>query len=245
MKISRTEVIVAITLSAGAAAGVAATMPGGARAGLASAAGPASPCAAANRGLRYPVGTAKHLIFAVSADYSSNAVVVTECVRRDGGWTATRQVDGRAGAGGFAAPGAKREGDGKSPTGSFTLSSAFGVKEPGTRLPYRRLRAEGDCWGATPGARHYNDYYAGTCGPADEDLSAIAARGPYHQAVVIDYNRPDPVPGNGSAIFFHVGGVTPTSGCVAIPEPDLRAMMRTLAAGDRMIMGPRSALFGS
>lgn len=215
-------------------------------AGLAGTAQAASfdPCSAASHGgLRYTTGTARHLVFAVSSAYSSNDVAVTECARHGAGWAKISATPGRAGTGGFAAPGTKREGDGKSPTGSFTLTQAFGLGNPGTRLPYRTLRASGDCWGATPGASHYNDHYSGTCRSADENLSAIARRGPYHQAVVIDYNRPRPTPGYGSAIFFHVGGVTPTAGCVSIAEPRLRAVMRTLQPGDRMIMGPGSALF--
>jgi L,D-peptidoglycan transpeptidase YkuD (ErfK/YbiS/YcfS/YnhG family) len=67
--------------------------------------------------------------------------------------------------------------------------------------------------------------------------------GSYRQAAVIDYNRPKPVPGHGSAIFFHVGGEAPTAGCIAIDETRLRGIMRTLAPGDRIIMGPRSELF--
>ena len=242
MKDTRTALLATITLAGGALAGPT---------GLVGPAGTAraasfDPCAAASHGaLRYPTGTARHLVFAVSPAYASNHVVVTECAWRGGGWAQVSATTGRAGTGGFAASGEKREGDGKTPTGSFTLTQAFGLGNPGTRLPYRTLRASGDCWGATPGASHYNDYYSGTCRSTDENLSAIARRGPYHQAVVIDYNRPNAVPGRGSAIFFHVGGVTPTAGCVSIAEPRLRAVMRTLVPGDRMIMGPRSVLFRS
>ena len=135
-------------------------------------------------------------------------------------------------------------GDGKSPTGSYLLSEAFGVVDPGTGLPYRKLRDTGDCWGATPGQSHYNEYYSGACRATDENLSVIMRNGSYRQAVVIDHNRPGAVDGYGSAIFFHVGGEGPTAGCIAIPEPRLRAIMRTLVEGDRMIMGPRAALFG-
>lgn len=237
MRLRRTALLASITLAGGAAL-----------AGLAGTAQAASfdPCSAASHGrLRYTSGIARHLVFALSSAYSSNHVVVTECARQGNGWKQISATTGRAGTGGFAAPGRKREGDGKSPTGSFTLTQAFGLANPGTRLPYRALRASGDCWGATPGASHYNDYYSGTCRATDENLSAIARRGPYHQAVVIDDNRPHPVPGYGSAIFFHVGGVTPTAGCVSIAEPRLRAVMRTLVPGDRMIMGPRSVLFRS
>jgi L,D-peptidoglycan transpeptidase YkuD (ErfK/YbiS/YcfS/YnhG family) len=69
--------------------------------------------------------------------------------------------------------------------------------------------------------------------------------GSYRQAAVIDYNRPKAVPGHGSAIFFHVGGRGPTAGCIAIEESALRGILRTLAPGDRMVMGPRSELFRS
>jgi L,D-peptidoglycan transpeptidase YkuD (ErfK/YbiS/YcfS/YnhG family) len=204
------------------------------------------PCSATTHGkLRYPTGGAEHLVFAISSGYSSNDVVVTECVKTGGSWKQATTITGRAGTNGFAKPGTKREGDGKSPTGSYTLTEAFGMGNPGTKLPYRKLRASGDCWGSTPGQSHYNEYYSGTCRPTDEDLSATMRRGPYHQVVVIDYNRPKVVQGYGSAIFFHVGGKTPTAGCIAISEAKLRGIMRTLVKDDRMIMGPQSELFRS
>jgi L,D-peptidoglycan transpeptidase YkuD (ErfK/YbiS/YcfS/YnhG family) len=205
---------------------------------------PFDPCAAVAQGkLRYPTGNAAHLVFATSSEYASNDVVVTECAKRGRSWTKVTETPGRAGLSGFARPGAKREGDGMSPTGSFTFTQAFGMGNPGTKLAYRTLRSEGDCWGATPGQSHYNDYYSGDCGPADENLSSIMQLGPYRQAAVIDYNRPNAVPGHGSAIFFHVGGHTPTAGCISIEEGPLRGILRTLAPGDRIIMGPRSELF--
>jgi L,D-peptidoglycan transpeptidase YkuD (ErfK/YbiS/YcfS/YnhG family) len=221
-------------------------------AALAAAVGPPAhaaafdPCSAVGQGkLRYGMGSATRLVFAISSGYSSNYVLVTECVKKGRTWTKVAETPGRAGANGFAKPGEKREGDGKSPTGSFTFTEAFGVSNPGTKLPYRTLRSSGDCWGATPGQSHYNDYYSGTCHPADENLSSIMELGPYRQAAVIDYNRPKAVSGYGSAIFFHVGGKTPTAGCISIEEATLRGIIRTLAPGDRMIMGPRSELFRS
>ncbi len=236
----RTTITGAIALTGAATAAGLVTL------GSAAQAATFDPCAAANRGrLRYSTGSAEHVVFAVSSAYSSNAVVVTECARSGKTWKTVSQTTGRAGTKGFAAPGEKREGDGKSPTGSFTLSSAFGLGNPGTALPYRKLRITGDCWGSTPGASYYNAYYSGTCRSTDEDLSATMLHGPYRQVVVIDYNLPKPVAGYGSAIFFHVGGTTPTSGCISITEDRLRAIMRTLGTGDRMIMGPQSALFRS
>lgn len=241
MKKRRIAALASIMFAGGAALAVLGpSLPAGAQAAS------FDPCAAVNQGkLRYPTGTSGHLIFAISSAYSSNHVVVTECAKKDGVWTTVTTTTGRAGTAGFAEPGKKREGDGKTPTGSYTLTEAFGMGDPGTKLPYRTLHATGDCWGSTPGQRTYNEYYSGTCGAADEDLSATMRGGAYHQVVVIDYNRPKAVPGKGSAIFFHVGGVTPTSGCISIAEDRLRAIMRTLNKGDQMIMGPRAALFTS
>ena len=239
MKKQRTAILASIALAGGVA--LTALAPAAAQAAT------FNPCSAANHGrLKYSTGSARHLVFAISSAYSSNYVVVTECVKQGKSWKKVSATKGRAGTKAFARPGAKREGDGKSPTGSFTLTDAFGLGNPGTKLKYRTLRGSGDCWGSTPGKSHYNAYYAASpCRSTDEDLSATARRGPYHQAVVINYNRPKPKSGYGSAIFFHVGGVTPTAGCISIKEPQLRAVMRTLVPNDRMIMGPKSALFRS
>ncbi|MFL6055392.1 MAG: L,D-transpeptidase family protein [Actinoallomurus sp.] len=237
MKPQRTAVLASIALVGGAA------LTGLAPAAQAQA---FDPCSAANQGkLNYPTGSASHVVFAVSSSYGSNHVVVTECAKQGNSWKKVSATDGRAGTTAFARPGEKREGDGKTPTGSFTLTEAFGLGNPGTKLKYRTLRDSGDCWGATPGASHYNEYYSDPCRSTDENLSAIAQAGPYHQAVVIDYNRPNAKPGLGSAIFLHVGGINPTAGCVSIRESRLRAIMRTLVPNDRMIMGPQSALFHS
>ena len=242
MQTSR-SVVVVVLMSIVLAGGAAFAGPGS-RSGSEADAAVFDPCAAASQGaLRYGTGTARRLVFALSSGYGSNHVVVTECVKNGRSWAKVTETTGRAGLNGFAPPGAKREGDGKSPTGSFTFTQAFGMRNPGTKLAYRTLRDSGDCWGATPGESHYNDYYSGTCHPADENLSSIMLIGSYRQAAVIDYNRPQPVPGHGSAIFFHVGGRTPTAGCVAIEESVLVGILRSLAPGDRMIMGPRSEIF--
>jgi L,D-peptidoglycan transpeptidase YkuD (ErfK/YbiS/YcfS/YnhG family) len=207
------------------------------------------PCRALNqRRSRYKVGVARHVLFAVADRYGATQVSITECARKSKGarWRTVLTSKGYTGRNGFAKPGTKREGDGKAPTGSYTLTEAFGERNPGTRLRYRTLRATGDCWGSTIGDPRYNRYYAGKCGPADEDLSATMASGPYKQAVVINYNRPPDsriVQGNGSAIFLHVSMNRPTAGCISLPRPKLEAAMRSFRPFDRIIMGTRQALF--
>ncbi len=220
------------------------------------AAGPAPPASAQERALepcqalgqgkaRYGAGAARHVVFAVAAGYGTTEVTVTECVRKGRSWKTLLSAPGHIGRNGYAEPGAKREGDGKSPTGSYSLTEAFGEGDPGTRLPYRRLRESGDCWGSTIGDRRYNRYYRGACLPADEDLSKIMRNGPYRQAVVINYNRPPDsriVQGNGSAIFMHIG-TGQTAGCVSMERPVLESVMRTLRPHDRIMMGTSRSLF--
>lgn len=205
-----------------------------------------NPCQALDRGeSRYEPGAARHVVFAVAAGYGTTEVTVTECLRKGRSWKRILTAPGYVGRNGFAEPGAKREGDGKSPTGSYSLTEAFGEGDPGTALPYRTLRDTGDCWGSTIGDERYNRHYRGTCLPADENLSQIMKDGPYRQAVVINHNRPPDSPivqGNGSAIFMHVGAGR-TAGCVSMARPRLETIMRTLRPHDRIIMGTHEALF--
>ncbi|SNT25951.1 L,D-peptidoglycan transpeptidase YkuD, ErfK/YbiS/YcfS/YnhG family [Actinomadura meyerae] len=204
------------------------------------------PCWALSQGqTRYEPGGARHVVFAVAAGYGTTEVTVTECVRKGRFWKQFLTTLGHVGRNGYAEPGAKREGDGKSPTGSYTMTEAFGEGDPGTWLPYRSLRASGDCWGSTIGDSRYNRYYRGACLPDDENLSQLMQRGPYKQSVVVNYNRPPDSPivhGAGSAIFMHIGS-GPTAGCVAMARPELESIMRTLLPGDRIMMGTRQALF--
>ena len=213
-------------------------------------AGGADPCRALALGkTRYRPGPARHVVFAVADRYGDTEVTITECARtaRSGrSWRTVLTTRGHVGRNGFAAPGAKREGDGMSPSGSFSLTEAFGEGNPGTALPYRRLRDGGDCWGSTVGDPRYNRYYRGTCLPDDENLSQYMKDGPYKQAVVIDYNRPPQSPivqGHGSAIFLHISAGRPTAGCVSLERPQVEAVMRTLRPHDRIMMGPREVLF--
>ncbi|HEY3685708.1 MAG TPA: L,D-transpeptidase family protein [Streptosporangiaceae bacterium] len=210
-------------------------------------AGAGAPCAAAaHGGVRLPVGRGGHVVFAVAAGYGTTYATVTECARTRGGWRQILRVPGRIGTKGYAPPGEKREGDGRTPSGSYSIDRAFGLGNPGTRLRYHRLRASNECWGSTIGTPEYNRYFHGTCRDTDEDLVAIAKEGQYREAAVINYNRPPDspvVPGLGSAIFLHINGSGATAGCVSVPAGDVDFILRTLRPGDRILMGTSAVLF--
>ncbi len=135
------------------------------------------------------------------------------------------------------------EGDGSSPTGVFTVTEAFGLQpDPGSGVPYRRV-APGDWWISDPASSLYNTYQPG---PPDgrwdpargELLTDQTYQQAYRYAAVIDFNRTPIEPGRGSAMFLHVGA-SPTSGCVALAEADVLALLRWLdpAKRPRIVMG--------
>jgi L,D-peptidoglycan transpeptidase YkuD (ErfK/YbiS/YcfS/YnhG family) len=150
-----------------------------------------------------------------------------------GPWTA------RLGRNGFAPPGGKREGDGRTPSGSFSMQFFFGVlPNPGAHFPYRRIHPY-DYWDDDPGSARYNEWVDGRraspgADPEPMDVSA------YDYGAVIGYNTAR-TPGLGSAIFLHLNIGVATAGCVTLPESELLPLLRWLSpAGSPQIrMGVR------
>ncbi len=125
---------------------------------------------------------------------------------------------------GFAPPGEKREGDGRTPTGVFRIGTAFGY-EPSinTKLAYRQTTAD-DFWVDDPGSPQYNRWIHGKPEAKSFEKLRIDA---YRYAAAVEYNTDPVVPGHGSAIFLHVwsGPDKPTSGCVALAEADVKKLL--------------------
>jgi L,D-peptidoglycan transpeptidase YkuD (ErfK/YbiS/YcfS/YnhG family) len=133
------------------------------------------------------------------------------------------------GRNGFAAPGAKVEGDGKTPTGIFALGQLF-TYEPriDTKLPFIQSNAE-DKWVDDSTSTDYNKYIRGnTAAKSFEHLLLNSIY--YKYCMVIEYNTHPVVKGKGSAIFFHLSdeNYTPTAGCVAIGEPAMQSILHWL-----------------
>ena len=140
---------------------------------------------------------------------------------------------GRSGA----APAAdKREGDGKTPLGNWRLRGVLlrpdRVALPqGLRLPWRWLRPD-DGWSDDPADPAYNR-------PVRHPHPFSAERlwrddGLYDVIVLLGHNDAPPIPGMGSAIFWHCLGDGPTEGCVAIPRDRLLALLPGLSPGNRL-----------
>jgi len=181
--------------------------------------------------------TSTQLVTVIAASYRATQARLTAYQRHNGRW---RRVFGPwivwIGRNGLARPGAKREGDGRTPSGTFGFGFFFGVDpNPGVRFPYRRIH-ESDVWDDDPASPRYNEWvddrYADPgAGPEPMDVSA------YDYGAVIAYNTAR-TPGLGSAIFLHINIGTPTAGCVTLPESELLKVLRWLnpAASPKITM---------
>ena len=214
----------------------------------ASSAAPAAP--AATSSATPPAGLAAasaarrasgQLVTVIAASYGATQAELTAYQRAGGQW---HRVFGPwivwIGRNGMAPPGAKREGDGRTPSGTFGFGFFFGVDpDPGVHFPYRRVHAS-DVWDDDPSSPLYNEWvddrYAnpGT-DPEPMDVSA------YDYGAVIGYNTAR-TPGLGSAIFLHINIGMPTAGCVTLPAGELLEILRWLnpAASPRIAMRART-----
>ncbi|MFN3371377.1 MAG: L,D-transpeptidase [Sphingomonadaceae bacterium] len=138
---------------------------------------------------------------------------------------------GRSGA---VAADAKREGDGATPLGRWPLRGLLlrpdRVSPPRTGLPWRWLR-EADGWSDDPADPAYNR-------PVTHPHTGSAERlwradGAYDLIIILGHNDDPPVPGHGSAIFWHVAqpDFGPTEGCVAIERAAFEVLLPRLGPG--------------
>jgi L,D-peptidoglycan transpeptidase YkuD (ErfK/YbiS/YcfS/YnhG family) len=124
--------------------------------------------------------------------------------------------------------GPTKEGLGRTPSGVFTLTQAFGNRpNNGTRLPYF-LAGPDDWWDENPSSPQYNRHVISRTTPGGASENLYSAGLAYSHAVVINYNTDPVVKGMGSGFFLHVSTGVPTAGCVAIPAGSLTVVMHWL-----------------
>jgi len=182
-------------------------------------------------------------LLVVTGKKSGSGPVVIQALERVGDKWAPPfpPLDAVIGRNGFAAPGAKREGDGKTPSGIYPLTLAFGYDQSvKSAMPYRQA-TEDDLWVDDPDAPDYNTWVkrGGTKARSFEELRRKDAL--YRYGLVIGYNTDPIVKGRGSAIFLHIwkGRTSPTAGCVATAEKDVLRILEWLdpARKPLIIMG--------
>ncbi len=138
------------------------------------------------------------------------------------------------GRAGVSAPGAKREGDGTTPSGTFLLRRvlyrADRLQRPMTGLPVQTLQPD-DGWSDDPADPLYNRPVKR---PHSFSHEALWREDGLYDAIIVIGHNDDPVePGHGSAVFIHIATTdyAPTEGCVALATEDLLSLLETCEPG--------------
>lgn len=139
-------------------------------------------------------------------------------------------MDGVTGYAGIAGKNQKREGDGKTPQGTYALRRGlYYVKDFNTRFPMEQYN-ERYMWDETPGSPTYNTLLRnpapGTKGDRIWDNRNVL----YRYIVVVEYNTSPVVSGKGSAIFLHTWRTQGkgSAGCVAMSQYNMKRVVEWL-----------------
>ena len=192
------------------------------------------------------VGSAQQVIEVAASGYGTTFATVTAYRKTSSGWARTYGPwTARVGISGFAPPGKKREGDGRTPTGSYGFASFFfGVypRPAGIHYAWRHAYSY-DVWDDDSTSSRYNLWTDRRVHYPGRNPEPLHVTPQYEYAAVIAYNTARK-PYLGSAIFLHVSRGRATSGCVALPKSQLLALLRWLnpKLAPRIIMGPTSAI---
>ncbi|MEV7729245.1 L,D-transpeptidase family protein [Streptomyces sp. NPDC087917] len=174
-------------------------------------------------------GGGSQLITAVAPGPGSTTGRLTWWDRRAGRWYEAGSTPARFGAKGLSEGASRVQGTNTTPTGLYDLPYAFGIAPApaGTAHSYRRV-TDRSWWCQDNASASYNRWtepLAADCAPGEaEHLVTYATQ--YAHALVIGFNYDRPVRGRGAGIFLHVNGKGATAGCVSVPRPAMRALLR-------------------
>ena len=133
----------------------------------------------------------------------------------------------------------KREGDGGTPRGRFhpvrLWWRADRLGRPRTLLPIRRIGRD-QAWCEDPADRRYNRPFIRSANEPGDRL--WRDDGLYDLVLEIDHNVRPRIAGRGSAVFVHVArpGFTPTAGCVALTQHDLKLLLSRISAKTAVVI---------
>ncbi len=131
----------------------------------------------------------------------------------------------------------KMEHDHRAPAGVFRMGTIYTYDQSlpaGANYPFHTVGA-GDAWVDDVHSPHYNEHVTVDAkNPPPWFAKQKMRQGDfaYRWLVEIRHNADPPVPGYGSAIFFHIrrGPTRPSAGCTTMAEKDLVELIRWLRA---------------
>ncbi len=141
----------------------------------------------------------------------------------------------------------KKEGDGRSPAGIFSLKQAFGYAPFEANYPYKIYKESDHCVD-DPHSKFYNKIVDSTVVARDyrsfEPMKF--SKNYYKYGIVVNHNHIDEagaVPGAGSCIFLHIKDI-PTAGCTVTDEKEIKKLIRWLDAAKHplLVQGPEKVV---
>lgn len=214
-----------------------------------------APQAALAQSCPQPLGEARRLVL-VTADTLTSTTATVQRFERDApnapwqlsGGPATALIGhkGVAWAHAFRAfarrgEPVKVEGDKRAPAGFYKIGRSFGFA-PSDRAGYMRIIDGMTCVDDLSSPAYNTITWRAEIGPKGhgENMRRVPE---YARGLLIDYPS-DRKARAGSCIFIHLQlpGKTGTSGCVALPEPQLEAVQDHVQAGAVLAILPRQAL---
>ena len=131
----------------------------------------------------------------------------------------------------------KKEGDKRAPAGIFKIGGAYGYAQQIKKTPYLKYHkiTTKDLWVEDTNSPHYNKHLVIPHTPKTSwEKKAQMRQGDYAHALKLYIAHNDaimggkPIPGRGSAIFFHIwrgGGSKSTAGCTTMDKAKLSQMI--------------------
>jgi L,D-peptidoglycan transpeptidase YkuD (ErfK/YbiS/YcfS/YnhG family) len=174
----------------------------------------------------------------ITVKASGTTATVTAWTKSTNVWKASITTSSaHIGSKGIADGATRRQNTYTTPSGTYTITQAFGLLgNPGTVMPYHVITKD-DWWVEDNNSAFYNTMRTASLGGfntllPESDVNGsehlITHTGLYDYAVVIDYNMNPSVPYRGAGIFLHVSDGQPTAGCVSVPKSTLVAILKWL-----------------
>ena len=133
----------------------------------------------------------------------------------------------------------KKEGDGKSPAGIFTLKQAFGYEALSVKYPYKVYKETDHCVDDVH-SKLYNKIIDSTKVKSDYKSKEHMKfpKNYYKYGIVVNHNHIDEAgakKGAGSCIFMHIKDV-PTAGCTVMSESEMKEIIAWLEPKDNPLL---------
>lgn len=169
-------------------------------------------------------------LLVVAAVSQTDAIVSMHEKDASGTWRQLISTPGYIGKNGL---GKTKEGDSKTPKGTFHFNAAFGIAaDPGCAIPYHQVTQD-DYWSGDPREGHAYNTLVSIKDYPDLDVKnkntehIIDCVYEYQYCLNVSYNE-ECIPGVGGAIFLHCFAKTRTytGGCVSIPKECMKEVMQ-------------------